>query len=382
MTHTLFITNDFPPRPGGIQTFVYEIVRRFDPTSITVLTSDCTGAPTFDAQQPYEVVRSKQKVLLPTPETLKLARKIIISKKVTRVVFGAAAPLGLLANQLRELGVEKIIAFTHGHEAGWAKTPVTKQLLRKIGNDVDVLTYLTEYTKQEISKGLSAQAVLNMRQLLPAVDAQLFNPNNKAQGNELRKQAGFANRPVLVSVSRLMARKGHDMLIQAMPELKKQIPNLGLIIVGDGSYREHLTKLTAKLDLQADIYFTGKVPYADLPAWYTAGDVFAMPCRTRVAGWDVEGLGIVYLEASASGLAVVAGDSGGAPEAVAQGKSGYVVSGSDEKELISRILELFENEKLRTEMGQYGRNWVVENWTWEKSVHRLTQLLAGIDPDS
>lgn len=382
MTHTLFITNDFPPRPGGIQTFVYEIVRRFDPTSVTVLTSDWTGAPTFDAQQPYEVVRSKQKVLLPTPETLKLARKIIISKKVTRVVFGAAAPLGLLANQLRELGVEKIIAFTHGHEAGWAKTPVTKQLLRKIGNDVDVLTYLTEYTKQEISKGLSAQAVLNMRQLLPAVDAQLFNPNNKAQGNELRKQAGFANRPVLVSVSRLMARKGHDLLIQAMPELKKQIPNLGLIIVGDGSYRDHLTKLTAKLDLQADIYFTGKVPYADLPAWYTAGDVFAMPCRTRVAGWDVEGLGIVYLEASASGLAVVAGDSGGAPEAVAQGKSGYVVSGSDEKELISRILELFENEKLRTEMGQYGRNWVVENWTWEKSVHRLTQLLAGIDPDS
>ncbi len=381
MTHTLFITNDFPPRPGGIQTFVYEIVRRFDPESVTVLTSSWTGASDFDEQQPYEVIRSKQKVLLPTSETFKLARKIIISKNVNRVVFGAAAPLGLLANQLRELGVEIIIGFTHGHEAGWAKTPITKQLLKKIGNDVDVLTYLTEYTKDEISKGLTDSAVTKMRQLLPAVDTNLFNPDNKVRGDQLRKQVGFANRPVLISVSRLMARKGHDLLIKAMPQLKTKIPNLALIIVGDGSYRDQLSKLVSKLNLESDVYLTGKVPFAELPDWYAAGDVFAMPCRTRMGGWDVEGLGIVYLEASATGLPVIAGDSGGAPEAVAQGKSGYVVSGTEESELISRVIELFEDVQLRADMGTFGRKWVLENWTWDKPVHRLKLLLDGIDPD-
>ena len=381
MTHTLFITNDFPPRPGGIQTFVYEIVRRFDPESITVLTSDWIDAKSFDAQQPYEVIRSKYKVLLPTSETFKLARKIIIGKNVTRVVFGAAAPLGLLANQIRELGVEKIVAFTHGHEAGWAKTPVTKQLLKKIGNDVDVLTYLTEYTRREISKGLSDQAISNMRQLLPAVDSELFNPENKNRGDLLRKQAGFANRPVLISVSRLMARKGHDVLINALPKLKSEIPGLALIIVGDGNYRDHLSKLISRQGLESDVYLTGKVPFVDLPAWYAAGDVFAMPCRTRMGGWDVEGLGIVYLEASATGLPVIAGDSGGAPEAVAQGKSGYVVSGEDDSELINRIIDLFKAEKLRAEMGSFGREWILENWTWDKSVNRLMLLLDGTDPD-
>lgn len=381
MSHTLFITNDFPPRPGGIQTFVYELVRQFPSSDVTVLSSTWEGAEQFDQSHDFDVVRANTKVLLPTPETLSLARKIIVAKNIKSVIFGAAAPLALLAKPLRALGVEKIIAFTHGHEAGWAKTPITKQLLKKIGNDVDALTYLTEYTKDEISKGLTDSAVTKMRQLLPAVDTNLFNPDNKVRGDQLRKQVGFANRPVLISVSRLMARKGHDLLIKAMPQLKTKIPNLALIIVGDGSYRDQLSKLVSKLNLESDVYLTGKVPFAELPDWYAAGDVFAMPCRTRMGGWDVEGLGIVYLEASATGLPVIAGDSGGAPEAVAQGKSGYVVSGTEESELISRVIELFEDVQLRADMGTFGRKWVLENWTWDKPVHRLKLLLDRIDPD-
>lgn len=381
MSHTLFITNDFPPRPGGIQTFVYELVRQFPSSEVTVLSSTWEGAQQFDEEHEFEVVRAKTQVLLPTRQTLALARKIIVAKKVKTVIFGASAPLGLLASSLRKLGVTRIIAFTHGHEAGWAKTPITKQALKKIGNEVDVLTYLTQYTKGQISKGLSKKAVANMRQLLPAVDPQFFNPGNQVRGGSLREDIGFATRPTIVSVSRLMARKGHDLLIKSLPELKKQIPGIALLIVGDGPYREHLEKLVTQLDLELDVHFTGKVAYKDLPAWYGAGDVFAMPCRTRTAGWDVEGLGIVYLEASSTGLPVIAGDSGGAPEAVVHDKSGFVVSGNDSQQLIDRLVQLFKDEKLRTEMGNFGRQWVLDNWTWDKPYGRLQNLIAGIDPD-
>jgi phosphatidylinositol alpha-1,6-mannosyltransferase len=381
VSHTLFITNDFPPRPGGIQTFVYELVRQFPSSGVSVLSSTWEGAEQFDQRHNFDVVRADTKVLLPTPGTLSLARKIVVAKNVKTVIFGAAAPLALLAKPLRALGVTRIIAFTHGHEAGWAKTPGTKQALKKIGNDVDVLTYLTQYTKQEISKGLSDNSVASMRQLLPAVDPHFFNPGNQLEGSRLREKIGFANRPTIVSVSRLMARKGHDELIKAMPELKERIPGIALLIVGDGSYRNNLEKLITKLDLELDVYLTGKVPYLELPAWYGAGDVFAMPCRTRKAGWDVEGLGIVYLEASATGLPVIAGDSGGAPEAVVEGKSGFVVGGSNQQALIAKIEQLFTDEKMRKKMGEFGRQWILDNWTWDKPYGRLQKLISGIDPD-
>lgn len=376
MSHTLFITNDFPPRPGGIQTFVYEIVRRFPAGSVTVLTSNWDGAKEFDKTQPYDIVRRRTKVLLPTKRTLRKAKKIIKKKQVTNVVFGASAPLGLLAKPLRKAGVSKIVAFTHGHEAGWAKTPLTKQALRKIGNNVDVLTYLTKYTKDEISKGLTSQAIENMQQLLPAVDPELFKPENKSRGDFFRREIGFGGRPTIVSVSRLMPRKGHDFLIEVLPELKILIPNIALIIVGDGPYRNYLEQQVKKLGLTNDVHFAGKVPFKDLPSWYAAGDIFAMPCRTRTGGWDVEGLGIVYLEASATGLPVIAGDSGGAPEAVFEGKSGYVVGGKNKDELINRIVQLFNSEKLRTDLGSFGRQWVLDEWTWDKPVAKLKDILA------
>jgi phosphatidylinositol alpha-1,6-mannosyltransferase len=376
VTKTLFITNDFPPRPGGIQTFVYEIVRRFEPSQVSVLTSSWAGDAQFDALHDFEVVRAKTQMLLPTKKTFALAKEIIERNQIEQVIFGASAPLGLLAGPLRKLGIKKIVAFTHGHEVGWAKTPVTKQLLRKISNEVDVLTYLTEYTKNQILKGLPKSAAAKMHQLLPAVDSQQFNTSNRDQGNELRTQIGFADRPVIVSVSRLMARKGHDQLIKTLPKVQEQIPGAALVIVGEGPYRNKLEKLVSHLSLEQDVHFTGKVPFADLPKWYAVGDIFAMPCRTRSAGWDVEGLGIVYLEASATGLPVIAGDSGGAPEAVESDQSGYVVSGTNQDELVNRIVQLLADAQLRDQMGQFGRNWVQTNWTWENTFAKLNALIS------
>ena len=381
MSNTLVITNDFPPRPGGIQTFGYELVRRFDPAQVSVLTSSWDGAAEFDAAQKFMTVRAKTKTLLPDKRTLAMAREIIVANNVTQVLFGAAAPLGLLAPSLRKLGVKSIVGMTQGHEVGWAMTPGMKQALRKIGNDADYLTYISEYTHEKISRALSPRAASNMRRIVPGVNTQEFSPNNVTAGSALRSIIGWANRPVIVCVSRLMTRKGQDQIIQALPQVLKVVPLASLIIVGDGPYRKHLEKLTADLGLRDNVHFTGKVDQAQLANWYAAGDVFALPCRTRIGGWDVEGLGIVFLEASATGLPVIVGDSGGAVDAVLDGETGFLVDGNNLSEIRDRLIELLTDQDLAKRMGSAGRNWVAQEWTWEHSFKRLESLLSGIDPD-
>lgn len=381
MGNTLVITNDFPPRPGGIQTFGYELVRRFEPGQVCVLTSSWDGAAEFDATQKFMTVRAKTKTLLPDKRTLAMARKIIIANNVTRVLFGAAAPLGLLASSLRKLGVKSIVGMTQGHEVGWAMTPGMKQALRKIGNDVDYLTYISEYTHEKISQALSPKAASKMRRIVPGVNAQEFSPNNVVTGSALRSGIGWANRPVIVCVSRLMTRKGQDQIIQALPQILKVVPLTSLLIVGDGPYRKDLEKLTSDLGLRNNVHFTGKVAQDQLANWYAAGDVFAMPCRTRRGGWDVEGLGIVFLEASATGLPVIVGDSGGAVDAVLDGETGFLVNGNNLSEICDRLIQLLVNQDLAKRMGSAGRSWVAQEWTWELSFKRLESLLSGIDPD-
>ena len=378
---TLIITNDYPPRPGGIQTFVFEMVRRFPAESVTVLTSNFDGAQEFDSENPWDVVRMDTEILLPKKATLLEAIRVIEQKKITRVIFGAAAPLGLLAKEFRELGVEIIIGITHGHEAGWASTPGTRQALGRIGEYADRLTYLGSYTQNKISPALEPQDASNMRQLTPGVDTEDFHPRRKELATVFREEIGFKNRPVVVCVSRIMARKGQDTLIEAMPLIKQNVPDVALLIVGDGPYRPQLEKRIKALGLEGDVFLTGKVAREDLPTWYAVGDIFAMPCRTRAAGWDVEGLGIVYLEASATGLPVVAGDSGGAPDAVIEGVTGFIVDSRNEKPVAGALVHLLNDMELAQRMGAAGRRWVEQSWTWDYSFNRLTQMLSGLDPD-
>ena len=379
MGRTLVITNDFPPRPGGIQTFGYEIVRRFEPDSVTVLTSDWDGAAAFDAAQDFKVIRANTKTLLPSKSTLAMAREIVVSENITRVLFGAAAPLGLLAAPLRKLGVKKIVGMTQGHETGWAMTPGTKQALRKIGNDTDYLTYISEYTHKKIAKALSPEAASRMRRIVPGVNVTEFSPTNSSFGNQLRAELGWTDRPVIVCVSRLMARKGQDELIRALPEVHETSPMASLIIVGEGPYRKDLESLVKKFGLEEFVHLTGKVSQGELSKWYAAGDIFAMPCRTRMGGWDVEGLGIVFLEGSATGLPVIAGDSGGAIDAVLDGETGYLVNGTNTSEIAQRISYLISNPDVAKRMGEAGRNWVSQEWTWDQNFKKLDGLLSGLD---
>ena len=258
-------------------------------------------------------------------------------------------------------------------------TPGTRQALRKIGNDTDFLTYISEYTHKKITKALSPEAATRMRQIAPGVDVSEFSPENAAAGSQLRASLGWTDRPVIVCVSRLMARKGQDELICALPKIHETTPAASLIIVGDGPYRKDIERLVSRFGLAQYVHLTGKVSQADLSKWYAAGDVFAMPCRTRRGGWDVEGLGIVFLEASATGLPVVVGDSGGAVDAVIDGETGYLVNGRDTNEIASRISYLLNNSDVAKSMGEAGRHWVTSEWTWDQKFKKLDGLLSGQD---
>ncbi|EDY52517.1 glycosyl transferase, partial [Streptomyces clavuligerus] len=178
-----------------------------------------------------------------------------------------------------------------------------------------------------------------------------------------------------VCVSRLVPRKGQDTLIRALPAILAKVPDTVLLIVGGGPYEKELRALADNTGVAASVRFTGAVPWAELPAHYGAGDVFAMPCRTRRGGLDVEGLGIVYLEASATGLPVVAGDSGGAPDAVLDGETGWVVRGGSPEESADRIVALLQDPELRRRMGERGRRWVEEKWRWDLLAGTLRELL-------
>ncbi|WP_256104434.1 glycosyltransferase family 4 protein [Streptomyces sp. ODS05-4] len=380
MHKTLIVTNDFPPRPGGIQAFLHNMALRLDPERTVVYASTwkrgregAEATAQFDAEQPFRVVRDRTTMLLPTPRVTATATALLREHGCTSVWFGAAAPLGLMAPALRRAGARRLVATTHGHEAGWAQLPAARQLLGRIGESTDTITYLGEYTRSRIARALSPAAAARMVQLPPGVDEKAFHPDSG--GDAVRARLGLTDRPVVVCVSRLVPRKGQDTLIEAMPAILAAHPDAVLLVVGGGPYDKELRKLAAAAGVADAVRFTGAVPWSQLPAHYGAGDVFAMPCRTRRGGLDLEGLGIVYLEASATGLPVVAGDSGGAPDAVLDGETGWVVRGGSPGEAAERITALLGDPELRRRMGERGRAWVEEKWRWDLLAERLEELL-------
>jgi phosphatidylinositol alpha-1,6-mannosyltransferase len=373
---TLLVTNDFPPRPGGIQVFAHAYASRLPEGSVVVYASRWPDATRFDAGQRFPVVRDPTPVLLPTPTVSRRVRAVARAEGCDRVWFAAAAPLGLLGPVLRRAGAERLVASTHGHEVGWARLPVARQLLRRIADGVDVVTYLGEYTRRRLAAALGPAA--DRLQPLPSgVDTAVFRPD--ADGAAIRRRYRLGDRPVVVCVSRLVARKGQDVLVRALPLVQRRVPGAALLLVGGGRHGAALRRLAGHHGLDGDVVFTGAVPAEELAAHYAAGDVFAMPCRTRLAGLEVEGLGIVYLEAAATGLPVVAGDSGGAPDAVLAGRTGYVVDGRAVADVADRVAGLLAQPDRARAMGFAGREWVQREWRWEVLANRLAAMLSGPD---
>ena len=371
MTRTLVVTNDFPPRQGGIQTFVAALLALRPPDSVVVLASDSPGSAEHDAGLPYPVIRRPTAMLLPTPGAARAAADIARRHRCDSAFFGAAAPLGLLAPALRTAGVRRLVGATHGHETGWVALPGARQLLQRIAGQLDVLTYISDYTRSRLEPALGGRTRLT--QLSPGVDIERFTP--EADGTAVRRRYGLGEAPVVVCVSRLVARKGQDVLVSAWPQVLARHPDARLLLVGGGPAETSLRRAIAAHGLGRSVVLAGPVAPENLPGHYAAGDVFAMPCRTRLAGLDVEGLGMVFLEAAACGRPVVAGTSGGAPETVLEGVTGHVVDPRSPTALARVLAGLLDDPERGRAMGKAGRRWVEQRWSWPTIGAGFAELL-------
>jgi phosphatidylinositol alpha-1,6-mannosyltransferase len=356
VTRTLWVTGDFPPRPGGIEQFLVNLVSRLDPESTRVLTAHWPGDAEYDGQRPWRTDRVGRRPLLPTSALGRAVRRAAQEHDAEVVVFGVAWPLAELASVVDQ----PTLALTMGHEAGMVQVGLGR-LVSRVARQVDALGVLSTFTRNVLAPWIDGRApVLD---IVPGVDVEVFRPG--LDGSGIRERYGVPpDAPLAVCVSRLVSRKGQDLLVEAWPQVLARLPEARLLLVGTGPLAGVLRRRIAALGLRHAVLLAGEVAWADLPACYAAADLFAMPCRTRLGGLDVEGLGIVYLEAQACGLPVLAGRSGGAPEAVRHGETGLVVDGTSVPEVARALTALLEDQLQSKAMGVAGRAFVERTYAW------------------
>jgi len=373
MTH-LFVTNDFPPKIGGIQTMLWELWRRLDPTSFVVLTTPHPDAAAWDAAQPFRVVRTRERVLLPTPRLVRRIDALAAEIEADLVVLDPTLPVGLVGSRLRlPYGV-----VLHGAEVTVpGRLPGTSQMLGRVLRRASLVIAAGGYplAEGERAAGRSLPSAL----VPPGVDTERFVPLAPAEREAARARLGLptAGR-LVVSVSRLVPRKGMDVLIEAAARLAASHPDLTIAIGGTGRDSGRLERLVARTG--APVRLLGRVPHDDLPALYGCGDVFAMLCRNRWGGLEQEGFGIVFVEAAAAGVPQVAGDSGGAAEAVVDGETGLVVQRPDDPAAVAAaIAQLLDDPDRCEQMGAAGRARAVAHFSYDALAARLDTALATWD---
>lgn len=363
----LLVTNDYPPRVGGIQVYLENIYRRLAARhDVTVVAPPHPRAQAWDSTQPYEIVRHGPRVYWPRA-TLQ-ARVKDLAARHDVVAFGAVVPMNWMAP---DLGRPYVI-HTHGFEVALTRLPALRAAFRRICNGARLVTVVSEYCRRFIEPAIGPGPRIEM--LKTGVDLEMFHPG--VDGSGIRARHGLGERPVLTCVSRLVPRKGQDTIIQAMPEIARAVPDAAALIVGGGPHRAALEKMAFRLRVADRVIFTGETPFSELAAHYAAGDVFAMPCRSRYAGLEVEGLGLVFLEAQACGRPAIAGDSGGAPEAVIAGETGLVVPGGDAAALAAAAAPLLADRERAATMGKQGRAFVEENHHWDRVADRYERMLG------
>ncbi|MBU6243420.1 MAG: glycosyltransferase family 4 protein [Acidobacteria bacterium] len=371
------VTNDFGPRAGGIETFIIGLLERIPKGLAIVYTSNQGDTKEYDEfwlrEYGVKIVRDRMKVLLPTPRVNGTIKNILKAEKIERVWFGTAAPLAVMAPILRRAGARHIVAMTQGHEVWWAKVYPFKLIVQYIAKKVDSLTYLTDYTGTAIAKALGKKSKAKMVKILPGIDISHFVPSERDLG--LASEIGIYDRPTIVSVGRLVHRKGQDRLIEALPIILEKVPDVALLLVGTGPHKTEIEALVTKHGMEKHVFFVGRILHENLPKYFALGDLFAMPARNRLAGMEVEGLGIVYLEASACGIPTLVGNSGGAPEALIEGKTGFLVDGDNVSEIAEAAIRILTNPVLKQEMGSHGNKWVNDHWNWQIWSERFNEIL-------
>ena len=371
MRRHLLVTNDFPPKVGGIQSYLWELWRRLPAADIAVHTTPHAEALAFDAEQAFVVTRSREPVLLPTPTVVRRVRNLAERQGAELVVWDPALPVGHAA---RRVGRPYAVVL-HGSEVTVpGRLPMARSILARVLRGASLVICAGNYPAAEAER--AAGCTLPTVVVPPGVDTDRFRPLDEAERASVRRELGLpVDAPLVVSVSRLVPRKGMDTLIRSAARLGRTEPDLVVAIAGSGRDRRRLEGLVASTG--APVRLLGRVPEELLPGLYGAGDVFAMLCRSRWGGLEQEGFGIVFLEAAAAGVPQVAGESGGAAEAVAHERTGLVMGRPNAVEQVARTLsDLLGDRERRTEMGREARRRAEAEFSYDVLARRLR---AGID---
>ena len=368
---TLLVTNDYPPQVGGIQRTLEALVRRLPPDRVAVLCPNAEGGHAFDRAAPYAVYRQPERFLWPLPEIRRRLHQAVRSFGADVVLFGAVYPLALLGPSLAETGTPYLAA-AHGFEYWLSIAPGTHALVRRAtARAARVPVMCSAFIARVVRTAVPDDVPVSV--MYPGADLDAFRPD--LPYGDLTDLHGVSDRPLIVCVSRLVARKGQDVLIRAMPRIRRDVPHASLLIVGDGPDRDRLVRLAADAP-NGSVVFAGQVSEGDLPRYYRAGNVFAMPCRSRLGGLEVEGWGNVFLEAAACARPVVVGDSGGARESLAPGETGLLVDGSDVAEVADAVGSLLADPERADAMGRAGRERVVRAFGWFRAAEQLAGWLG------
>jgi phosphatidylinositol alpha-1,6-mannosyltransferase len=369
----LIVSNDFPPRIGGIDEYVAQLASRLPGDEVTIFAPAMSGCERFDGGFPHRVVRWPGRILLPTPPVRRRVLDLARTLEPDIVLFGASMPLALLGPVVRRrLGVP-YAACTHGLEIAAARLPGGRALLRRMFRDAALVTAVSRWTADILRPFLVGDTPLA---LLPAgIDVARFRPDVSAR-EVLQRHRLDGGGPIIACVSRLVMRKGQDQVIRALPRVAREFPGVRFLVVGSGPDGDRLRALTARLRVSDRVVFAGAVDAADLPAYFRAGDVFAMPCRHRLLGLEVEALGAVFLQAAGVARPSVAGRVGGVPDAVEDGDTGLLVDGTSVQQVGDAILALLRDPERTRAMGIRGADRVHACFSWESMAGRLRSALA------
>jgi phosphatidylinositol alpha-1,6-mannosyltransferase len=366
---TLVVTNDYPPRVGGIQRTLEALVRQFPSDRVAVLCPAWEGSPSFDAAGGYRVFRQPERFLWPTPDAGRRIRAAVAEFGAEVVLFGATYPLAVLGPAVARRGTPYLSA-AHGFEYWLSIAPGAHTMLRRAtSRAARVPVMCSAFIARVVRTAVPDRVPVSV--MYPGADTEVFHPDLPFE--DLKERHGLADRPVIVCVSRLVPRKGQDVLIRAMPQIRRRVPDAALLLVGGGPYRERLESMAREAN--GSVVFAGQVSEQDLPRYYRAGDVFAMPCRTRRGGLEVEGWGNVFIEAAACGRPVVVGDSGGARESVVDGATGILVDGGAVAQVADVLAALLEDPGRARAMGAAGRARVERHFTWPRAAAQLAGWL-------
>jgi phosphatidylinositol alpha-1,6-mannosyltransferase len=369
---TLVVTNDFPPRVGGIQRTLEALVRALPGDRVGVFCPTADGASEYDAGAPFSVFRQPERSLFPTRNVGRRVRAAARELGAEVVLFGATYPLALLGPALAEDGYPYIAA-AHGFEYWLSIAPGTHAAMRHATSRASrVAVMCSAFIARTVRTAVPPDVPVSV--LYPGADVERFRPD--LETDAIRSAFGVGERPLVVCVSRLVPRKGQDVLIRAMGSIRARVPEATLLIVGGGPYEAKLRALATAAPADS-VLFAGEVSEHDLPGYYAVGDVFAMPCRTRAAGLEVEGWGNVFIEAAACARPVVVGDSGGAPEALIDGETGLCVDGRRVDAVADAVATLLADPGLARKMGEAGRARVVRSHTWPVIADRLARWLRA-----